>query len=114
LTFKRIAIEQEADACGNGLIATPERKTTNLDFSYFIWTELYSMIVPLPEEEPRLFAFVRPFQPTVRKSIRKIKGDVIISFGKFIDTGLATPFHNHNRSGFIDESLFKIFFNLHQ
>ncbi|EFX66287.1 hypothetical protein DAPPUDRAFT_116519 [Daphnia pulex] len=61
----RLVADNEVDACGNGLIATPERKSANLDFSYFIWTELYSMIVPLPEEEPRLFAFVRPFQPTV-------------------------------------------------
>ncbi|XP_046446905.1 glutamate receptor ionotropic, delta-1-like [Daphnia pulex] len=60
----RLVADNEADACGNGIIATPERKK-NLDFSYFVWTEPYSMVVPQPEEEPRLFAFVRPFQPPV-------------------------------------------------
>nr|CAH0102495.1 unnamed protein product [Daphnia galeata] len=60
----RLLADNEVDACTNGLIATPER-TKNLDFSYFIWTEQYSMVVPQPGEEPRLFAFVRPFQPAV-------------------------------------------------
>jgi hypothetical protein len=36
--------------------------------------------------------------------------NVIISFGKFVDTGLATPFYNHNRSGVFYESLFKNLF----
>jgi hypothetical protein len=67
------------------------------------------MVVPQPEEEPRLFAFVRPFQPTVIEKIFK-KMNVIISFGKLIvDTGLATPFYNHNRSGVFNESVFKNF-----
>jgi hypothetical protein len=36
--------------------------------------------------------------------------NVIISFGKLIvDTGLATPFYNHNRSGVFNESVFKNF-----
>ena len=55
---------QEVDASVNGYVATPER-TKNSDFSYFIWTEPYSMVVPQPGEEPRLFAFIRPFQTTV-------------------------------------------------
>jgi hypothetical protein len=71
------------------------------------------MIVPTPEEEPRLFAFVRPFQPTVIEKIFK-KMNVIISFGKFVDTGLATPFYNHNRGGDRNEPFFENLINLHQ
>lgn len=56
--------DQEVDAYVNGLIATPERKA-KADITYYIWTELYSLIVPLPEEESRLFAFVGTFQPLV-------------------------------------------------
>lgn len=47
-----------------GLIATPERKKL-IDLAYFMWTEPFAMIVPKPGEEPRLFAFIRPFQSLV-------------------------------------------------
>lgn len=47
-----------------GFIITPERKK-KFDFAYFMWAEPYNMIVPVPGEEPRLFAFIRPFQPNV-------------------------------------------------
>jgi hypothetical protein len=47
------------------LVASPERKK-KMDFSYFIWTELYSMVVPRAEEESRLLAFIRPFQSIVQ------------------------------------------------
>lgn len=47
-----------------GFIATPERKS-KMDLAYFMWTEPHTMVVPLPGEEPRLFAFIRPFQPQV-------------------------------------------------
>ncbi len=33
---------------------------------------------------------------------------------QFLDIGLATPFHNYNRSGVFNESVFKNFFNLRQ
>ncbi len=36
-----------------------------MDLAYFIWTEPQAMVVPRPGEEPRLFAFIRPFQPLV-------------------------------------------------
>ena len=46
-------------------IATPERRK-NIDFpQFFVWAEPYAMVVPHPEEEIRLFAFIRPFQPMV-------------------------------------------------
>lgn len=47
-----------------GLIATPERKKM-IDLAYFMWTEPFNMIVPKPGEEPRLFAFIKPFQSWV-------------------------------------------------
>ncbi|KAK4019074.1 hypothetical protein OUZ56_001104 [Daphnia magna] len=37
-----------------------------MDFtSFFGWSESYTMVVPRPEEESRLFAFIWPFQPSV-------------------------------------------------
>jgi hypothetical protein len=38
-------------------------KTT--DFAIFMWAESLAMVVPLPGEEHRIFAFVHPFQSTV-------------------------------------------------
>ena len=36
-----------------------------MDFTFFTLSEGFGLIVPRPGEESRLFAFVRPFQPTV-------------------------------------------------
>ena len=58
-------MKKEADASSVGFIPTPERKTM-FDFAYFLLAEPQAMVVPRPGEEPRLFAFIRPFQPTVR------------------------------------------------
>jgi hypothetical protein len=30
-----------------------------------MWTEPFTMVVPVPGEEPRLFAFIKPFQNLV-------------------------------------------------
>jgi hypothetical protein len=57
--------KKEADASSVGFIPTPERKSM-FDFAYFLLAEPQAMVVPRPREEPRLFAFIRPFQPTVR------------------------------------------------
>ena len=62
-TFIRL-VQQEVDASAIGFIATPERKSV-MDLAYFTWTEPQAMVVPLPGEEPRLFAFIKPFQPIV-------------------------------------------------
>ncbi len=35
------------------------------DFAFFMWAEPLAMVVPRPGEEPRIFAFVHPFQSTV-------------------------------------------------
>lgn len=59
-----LSFKQKVDAATMGFIATPERKQI-MDFAYFMWTEPYVMVVPRPGEEPRLFAFIRPFQPNV-------------------------------------------------
>ncbi|XP_057369794.1 glutamate receptor ionotropic, delta-1-like [Daphnia carinata] len=55
---------KKVDVYSNGVVATPERKQI-VDLTYFIWTEPYSMVVPQPEEESRIFAFIYPYQPTV-------------------------------------------------
>ena len=55
---------QEVDALNVGTIATPER-AKKMDFAYIMWAEPYVMVVPRPEEEPRLLAFIRPFTPMV-------------------------------------------------
>lgn len=47
------------------LIVTPER-FNKMDFCYMSWTEPYTLIVPKVQEESRLFAFIRPFQPMVK------------------------------------------------
>jgi hypothetical protein len=56
--------EQVIDASAMGMIATPVRKKL-VDLVYVIWTESFVMVVPVPGEEPRLFAFILPFQSTV-------------------------------------------------
>jgi ionotropic glutamate receptor len=60
-------MKQEVDGSTMGLIGTPERKIV-VDFAYFMWTEPFTMVVPVPGEEPRLFAFIKPFQSSVIKS----------------------------------------------
>jgi ABC-type amino acid transport substrate-binding protein len=61
--FTRVLFAQ-VDALLNGLTATPERKKW-VDFTYMIWTEPWTMVVPRPGEESRLFAFTKPFQSKV-------------------------------------------------
>ena len=36
-----------------------------MEYTSMVWTEPFTLIVPKPEEESRLFAFIRPFQPLV-------------------------------------------------
>ena len=37
-----------------------------MDFTCgIVWSEPYNLVVPKPEFEDRLFAFIRPFQPVV-------------------------------------------------
>jgi hypothetical protein len=40
-------------------------RVERMDYSFFTWTDGFSLVVPNPGEESRLFAFVRPFQPWV-------------------------------------------------
>lgn len=49
-------------------MSTPDRKKV-IDFSYPFWIGPFKLLVPKPEEESRLFAFIRPFQPLVFNSI---------------------------------------------
>lgn len=55
---------QEVDGLAVMLIVTPERKAKT-DFTFMAWSEPYTLVVPKPEQLSRLFAFIRPFQPTV-------------------------------------------------
>ena len=55
---------QNIDAVDSGFIITVDRKE-KVEFTYAIWAEADGIIVPKPGEESRLFAFIRPFQPTV-------------------------------------------------
>ena len=59
-----MTVAQEVDALNVGAMATPER-AKKMDFAYIIWAEPYVMVFPRPVEEPRLFAFIRPFTPIV-------------------------------------------------
>ncbi len=36
-----------------------------IDFAIYMWADSLAMVVPLPGEEDRIFAFVHPFQSTV-------------------------------------------------
>lgn len=60
---------QEIDGIGSGFVPTLDR-LEKMDFAHFVWFEPYTMIVPRPGEEPRLFAFIAPFQPQVIRSWR--------------------------------------------
>ena len=56
---------QNIDAICGGFIITPDRKE-RVDFvSHPYWAETQDLVVPVPGEESRLFAFIRPFQPKV-------------------------------------------------
>jgi hypothetical protein len=106
------------------MIATPERKKM-VDFSYFVWTEPYTMVVPRPGEVPRLFALIWPFQPIVRAHIvvhchyigvsiifkPKLLFIKLCAVIPMIIIGLAIHFHNHDGSGFRDESVYKNVFS---
>ena len=52
------------DAMCAGFIITIDRKE-KMDFVYAIVTDLWTIVVPVPGEESRLFAFIGPFQPMV-------------------------------------------------
>lgn len=40
-------------------------RAERMDYSSFTWVDGFSLVIPNPGEESRLFAFVRPFQPWV-------------------------------------------------
>jgi hypothetical protein len=41
-------------------------RVKRFDFTASAWSEGFSFVVPRPEEESRLFAFIGPFQPLVK------------------------------------------------
>jgi hypothetical protein len=72
------------------------------------------MVVPQPGEEPRLFAFVRPFQPAVGDSIIAKLFVSIFHLVLHSNVGLVPPFHNYDRNGVFHEPVFENFVTLHQ
>ena len=56
---------QEADILAIGLVASP-LAYSQVDISVPVMMEPFRLIVPWPEEESRLLAPIRPFQPIVR------------------------------------------------
>ena len=64
----KILLLQEVDALALGVYPTLERKK-KMDFGYIVIAESCYMVVPRPGEEPRLFAFIRPFTPIVNMLI---------------------------------------------
>ncbi|KAI9566009.1 hypothetical protein GHT06_009808 [Daphnia sinensis] len=64
LAIHLVSNKRVVDVYSNGVVATPERKQ-KVDLTYFIWTEPYSMVVPQPEVQSRIFAFIYPYQPMV-------------------------------------------------
>ena len=55
---------QNIDGIASGFYLTLDR-IEKMDFTFFVLSEGFGLIVPSPGEESPLFAFVRPFQPTV-------------------------------------------------
>ncbi len=62
-----ILFEQSIDGINSAFVITLDRKE-RMDFTYMAWSEGFGLVVPSPEEESRLFAFIGPFQPTVSKN----------------------------------------------
>ncbi|XP_046454961.1 glutamate [NMDA] receptor subunit 1-like isoform X1 [Daphnia pulex] len=63
-TQPRINEIKNVDSITSTFHLTADRVAKN-DPTSFIWTEGMTLIVPRPEEENRLFAFIGPFQPMV-------------------------------------------------
>lgn len=60
---------QEADGILGSLVSNPDR-AARVDFtSAHIWTEPYTLVVPKPKQQSRIFAFIRPFQPMVHSNV---------------------------------------------
>ncbi|XP_046454702.1 glutamate receptor ionotropic, kainate glr-3-like isoform X2 [Daphnia pulex] len=66
-TFYQL-MNQDVDGIVGAFYLTMDR-VERMDYSFFTWTDGFSLVVPNPGEESRLFAFVRPFQPWVWMSI---------------------------------------------
>ncbi|XP_046452808.1 glutamate receptor ionotropic, delta-2-like [Daphnia pulex] len=63
-----LLVNKEVDGSALPVVTNAER-IKNVDFAYFIMSEPQVMVVPRRGEEPRLFAFIRPFQQSVWLSI---------------------------------------------
>ncbi|KAI9556275.1 hypothetical protein GHT06_018849 [Daphnia sinensis] len=64
-SFYQLINDKEIDGISCAFFLTLDR-IKRMDYtSSFVWVDGFSLVVPRPGEESRLFAFTRPFQPTV-------------------------------------------------
>ncbi|KAK4012523.1 hypothetical protein OUZ56_024762 [Daphnia magna] len=62
--FYQLINEEGIDGLANSFYLTMDR-VARMDYTFLTWGDGFSLVVPRPGEENRLFAFVGPFQPTV-------------------------------------------------
>ncbi len=55
---------QDVDGIACSFFLTMDR-VERMDFTFHTFSDGFSLVVPKPEEESRLFAFIGPFQPNV-------------------------------------------------
>ena len=59
-----LKLKQKLDGSSRFVIPTYDR-LKSVDFAFYMWAESLGMVVPRPGQQPRIFAFVHPFQSTV-------------------------------------------------
>ncbi|XP_045036265.1 glutamate receptor ionotropic, kainate 3 isoform X2 [Daphnia magna] len=62
--YYQLINEEAIDGIASSFYLTMDR-VTRMDYTFPTWADGFSLVVPRPGEENRLFAFVGPFQPTV-------------------------------------------------
>jgi hypothetical protein len=83
-----------------------------MDFtSFFVWVDGFSLIVPKPGEESRLFAFIGPFQPAVsgfvdwRKGVRQ---RFLMCWFIFIISGLVMDSGDYSKRSWNDDVIYLV------
>nr|CAH0108320.1 unnamed protein product [Daphnia galeata] len=62
--FYQLINEKDVDGIACSFFLTMDR-VERMDFTFHTFSDGFSLVVPKPEEESRLFAFIGPFQPNV-------------------------------------------------
>ncbi|XP_046454085.1 ionotropic receptor 93a-like isoform X2 [Daphnia pulex] len=81
-SFYQLINDKNVDGVLCSFYLTMDR-VERMDFTSHTWSEGFSLIVPRPAEESRLFAFIGPFQPTVW---------MLIFISLFVFVGMMTLF----------------------